>query len=143
MTSGLDRFPIIGAVKRRIAATAASAAIAVASPAVAADRSVQRSGKKPDGKPQVTRVAGAESHAARQALEVLRRDEMNLHRHRLAQALAAELPSTNANGIAQALAIAGGDPSVTLASSTGRSEAEIDEAFEAMARHAREARLKA
>jgi len=38
--------------------------------------------------------------------------------------------------------VADANPGISLARSTGRTEAEIEEAFEAMARHAREARLK-
>jgi hypothetical protein len=130
-------------VKRRIAATAASAAIAVAGPAVAADRTSQRNGSQPrTPKPQVTRVAAAESDAAQEALAVIWREEMRTHRHRLATALAAELPTASATGIERALERADVDPAPTLAATTGRSEAEIDEAFEAMARHARESRLR-
>jgi hypothetical protein len=131
-------------MKRRIAATAATAALAVAGPAVAADRSAQRNGHTPRSqKPRVTRVAAAESANARQALAVMHRQEMAAHRRKLAAALAAELPGDSPTGIALALEQAGDDPAATLARTTGRSEREIDEAFEAMARHAREARLRA
>ena len=133
--------PIIGTVKRRIVATASAAAIAVSGPAVA---TAQRNGQQqPRGnKPQVTRLAAAETTAAQQALNVLRREEMDSHRHNLATALAAELPTESPTGIERALAVADANPGISLARYTGRTEAEIEEAFEAMARHAREARLK-
>lgn len=130
-------------MKRRIAAATATAALAVAGPALAADRSAQRSGHQPRSqRPRITRIAAAESASAKQALGVIRREEMAAHRRHLAAALAAELPATNADGIEQALAAANADPAITLARTTGRSEQEIDEAFEAMARHARESRLR-
>ena len=133
---------MIGAVKRRIAATAASAALAVAGPAVAADRSARGGHQPRSAKPRVTRVAEAEQTQAQQQLAVARREEMNAHRHQLATALAAELPATTTARIERGLAGTGTDPAVLLADSTGRSVAEIDAAFEAMARHAREARLR-
>ena len=143
MTLGLDGCPKIRRVKRRIAAAATSAALAVAGPAVAADRSAQRGGQPRGAKPRVTRVAAADNATARQSLAVMQREEMAKHRHRLARALAAELPSVSADGIERGLEVAGADPSLSLARSTGHSEAEIDAAFEAMARHARESRLRA
>lgn len=131
---------MIGAVKRRIAAAATSAALAVAGPAAAAN--TQRNGQPRSSKPRVTRVAAAESARAQQALSVMQREEMATHRRQLATALAAELPSSTPTGIERALAGGGTDPAATLARSTGRSEAEIEQAFEAMARHARESRLR-
>lgn len=142
MTLGLDGCPNIGPVKRRIAAAATSAALAVAGPAAAADRSGQRNGQPRSAKPRVTRVAEADNAAARQSLAVMQRQEMARHRHHLAAALAVELPSVTAEGIERGLAVAGADPGGSLASSTGRSEDEIEAAFEAMARHARESRLR-
>ncbi len=132
MNGRLGRTPIIGAVKRRIAAATATAALAVSGPAVGA---TQRSGQHPPGgKPRVTRIGAAESDVARQALNVIRAEEMSSHRRRLAIALAAELPAASPNGIERALAVNAADPAATLAASTGRSEQEIDDAFEAMAR---------
>lgn len=129
-------------MKRRIAAAATSAALAVASPAVASDRGQQRNGQPRSGKPRVARVAAADSVVARESLAVLLREEMGEHRRRLARALAAELPTVEAGGIERGLATAGADPGASLARATGRSEAEIEAAFEAMARHAREARIR-
>jgi len=142
LTFGLDGCPTIDRVKRRIAAAATSAALAVAGPAVASDRNGQRNGQPRNAKPRVTRVAAADNAAARQSLAVMQREEMAKHRHRLARALAVELPSVPADGIERGLAVAGADPGGSLASSTGRTEAEIEAAFEAMARHARESRLR-
>ena len=127
-------------MKRRIAAAATSAALAVAGPAAA---SQQRNGGHPrSAKPRVTRVAAAESDRAQQTLAVMRREEMAAHRRQLATALAAELPTSTPTGIERVLARAEADPGPALARSTGRSEDEIDAAFEAMARHARESRLR-
>ena len=67
---------------------------------------------------------------------------MAAHRVRLAAALGAELPAASPDRIERALAAEGPDPAATLAETTGRSEEEIDEVFEAMARHAREAVLR-
>lgn len=131
-------------MKRRIAAAATSAALAVSGPAVAADRSGLRNGQPRSAKPRVARVAAAEQTSARQTLAIARREEMEIHRRHLAAALAAELPAATPARIERALAVndLGGDPAVALARTTGRTEAEIDAAFEAMARHAREARMR-
>lgn len=125
-------------MKRRIAAAATSAALAVSGPAVAANRPAQR-GQPRSPKPQVTRVAAAGSEGARDSLAALQRQEMLQHRRLLAQALAAELPAASPREIEHGLARSGADPATGLARSTGRSEDEIGAAFEAMARHAREA----
>ena len=141
MTLGLGGFPIIETVKRRIVATASAAAIAVSGSGIA---NAQRNAPQPRGaKPQVTRLAGAESAAAQQTLSVLRREEMDRHRQRLAEKLAAELPTTSPTAIERALAVTDANPGISLARSTGRTEDEIEAAYEAMARRAREARLRA
>lgn len=65
---------------------------------------------------------------------------MAAHRRRLARALAAELPAATPRRIERGLADSDTDPVEAVARSTGSSEDEIEAAFEAMARHARQAR---
>jgi hypothetical protein len=147
-----------GSVKRRIAATAATAALALSGPAVAARPASARtaSPSRPGGEP-VTLLAHSDQSRAASSLEASRRAEMASHRHQLAGALAAELGSASSpDRIERALAaadaeiskayssgerpqFAGGLP-VALARSSGMTEAELTEAFESMSRHALERR---
>ena len=147
-----------GSVKRRIAATAATAALALSGPAVAARPASARTAS-PAGsdKDAITRLVHSDHSVAAASLELSRRAEMADHRQRLAGALAAELGgSATAPRIERALAeadaeiseaysrgerpaFAGGLP-VSLAESAGMSEAELTEAFESMSRHALERR---
>jgi hypothetical protein len=129
---------------RKLAATAATAAIAVASPATAAKPTKQRSPL--GGKPRVSTLATVPGGEAQQKLEVMRRAELGEHRRLLASALAAELPRAEAGAVERGLAAAEEDPAAlaeSLAGTTGASEGDVEEAFEAMARNARAARLRA
>jgi hypothetical protein len=126
-------------VKRRIAATAATAALAVASPAAAATPQTARG--KSSVKPRVSRVAGAERGNAAQAIEAMRRAERDSHRRHLAAALAAELPG-GATAVEHGLRDGeAGEIGASLAAATGASEEQVEQAFEQMARHALERRL--
>ena len=104
---------------------------------ILAGRRARRRGR---GRPATVPIAAVESTAAREALDASSREEIASHRRRLAAALGAELPTASPARIERALATA--DPTASLAETTGRSEEEIDEVFEAMARHAREAVLR-
>ena len=131
--------------RRRIAATAATAAIAVASPAAGAKQSKART-PAGAGKPRISTIASAPQADALQNLEVMRRAELREHRRRLAAALADALPRGEAGAVERGLAAAAADPAAlarSVADSTGTSEGEVEEAFEAMARRARVARLRA
>lgn len=119
MTENLGCGASIAAVKRR--------------GTILAGRRARRRGR---GQPATAPIAAAESEGARAALDVRSREEIAAHRRQLAAALGAELPTASPARIERALAAA--DPTASLAVATGRSEAEIDEVFEAMARHARE-----
>jgi hypothetical protein len=140
-------------VKRRIAATAATAAIALGGPAAAERPAKARAAPPPRGAvPQVSRLAGTDRESAAAALEVSRRDELEGHRHRLAGALAAETGDADTATLEIALAEAheelsaaysrGERPSLSggfhadLAARSGISEDELEAAFEAMARRA-------
>jgi hypothetical protein len=128
-------------MKRRIAATAATAALAVASPAAAAKPQANRGNSSV--KPRVTRVGAAEQGNAVQALDAIRRAELDSHRRQLATALAAELPGGPAaveRGLREG---EGGEIAAPLAAATGTSEEQVERAFEQMARHALERRLSA
>lgn len=130
--------------RRKLAATAATAAIAVASPATAAKPAKQRVPTGP-GKARVSTIASPPQAAAQQTLEAMRRAERQDHRRRLASALAAELPRAEAGAVELGLAAAEADPARladSLARFTGASESEVADAFEAMARSAREAALR-
>jgi hypothetical protein len=147
-----------GSVKRRIAATAATAALALSGPAVAARPASARtaSSSRPGGEP-ITLLAHSDQSRAATSLEVSRRADMASHRHRLAGALAAELGNDGpADRIERALAaadaeiskaysrgqrpqFAGGLP-VALTRSSGISEATLSEAFESMSKRALERR---
>jgi hypothetical protein len=132
-------------MKRKLAATAATAAIAVAAPATAA-KPTQARGGMTAGKARVSRLAQPRRESAEQTLEVMRRDELREHRRKLASKLAAELPRTEPVAVERGLVAAASDPAALgaeLASATGVSERQVGDAFEAMARHARQARLRA
>lgn len=145
-------------VKRRIVATAATAAIALSGPATAAARPAATRTPlptRPGGDP-VTRLACSDQNEAALSLDVSRRTEMAGHRHMLAAALAAELGRTDAGSVERALetteveirdAYARGERPefvagipAALAAATGASEAELTAAFESMSRHALERR---
>jgi hypothetical protein len=138
-------------MKRKLAAATATAALAVAGPAAATRAAPRSSGPVHGAKPRVTRVGAAESDGARQRLDALRSAERREHRHALASALAAELPAAGPDAVERGLAAAdlqvsnylGGQAkaspeglAATLARTTGASEDQIADAFEAMARHA-------
>ena len=142
------------AVKRRIAATAATAALAISGPAVAARPASARtpSPARAGGDP-VSRLAHADQSWAASSLEVSRTTEMATHRQRLATALAAEVGGSAAaarieRGLEAADADIGSAYSrgerpqfadglpVALVESSGLSEAKLAEAFESMSRHA-------
>lgn len=145
-------------VKRRIAATAATAAIALSGPATAAARPAATRTPLPTrpGADPVTRLAHSDQAAAELSLDVSRRVEMAGHRHKLAGALAAELGRADAGSIERALeateaemrdAYARGERPefvagipASLAAETGATEAELAAAFESMSRHALERR---
>jgi len=140
-------------VKRRIAATAATAAIAISSPAVAARPAKARAASPPGiGSAPAARLAQSDRGTVAATLEASRREEMDGHRRRLAGALAAETGETDTATLEVALAGAqeeladaysrGERPQfedgihAALARRTGMSEDELDAAFEAMSRHA-------
>lgn len=143
-------------VKRRIAATAATAALALSGPAVAARPASARTATPPrPGASPITRVANSDQTRAATALEVSRKAEMSSHRHLLAGALAAEAGgAADASQLERALAAAeaqlssaysrGERPAFArglhadLAESAGMSENELDDAFESMSRRALE-----
>ncbi len=146
------------AVKRRIAATAATAALALSGPAVAARPASARTAPPPRsaGNP-ITRLANSDQAGAATSLEVSRRAELASHRRLLAGALAAEVGGSGAAPrLERALADAdarmstaysrgerpqfsGGLPA-ELAASAGMTESELADAFEAMSRRALERR---
>ncbi len=140
-------------VKRRIAATAATAALALSGPATAAARPASTrapSPKGPEGDP-ITRLVRSDHSEAEAAMDVSRRAEMADHRRRLADALAAELDG-DPRSIEHALeaadwelseaysrgerpAFVAGVPAA-LTAATGISEEELAAAYESMSRHA-------
>ncbi len=146
-------------MKRRIAATAATAALALSGPAAAAARPAgtrSATPPRPSGNP-VSRIAHSDQSRAAMSLDVARRNEMAGHRARLAGALADELGGRgDADSIERALAAAETEasaayargerpPSVAvlpdaIAGVTGMSDEEISAAFEAMSRNALERR---
>jgi len=145
-------------VKRRIATTAATAALALSGTATAAARpaSVRTPlPTRPDGDPPA-KLAECDQTQAALALDASRRTEMAGHRKKLAGALAAELGDRDAGAIERALAKAeaevgdayargerprfvAGVPAA-LAAAIGTSEEELSAAFESMSRNARERR---
>jgi hypothetical protein len=142
-------------VRRRIAATAATAALALSGPAVAARPASARTTSPPrPGSSPITRLANSDQTEAATALEVSRKAEMATHRHLLAGALAAEPGTADAERLERALAQAetrmssaysrGERPAFArglladLAASAGMSEDELTAAFESMSRRALE-----
>jgi hypothetical protein len=131
-------------MKRKLAATAATAALAVASPAAAAKPTTPRT-PAGGGKVRVSRLVEPQRASAQQALDVMRREERRRHRRELASALAAQMPRAEALAVERGLAAAEADPAhlaTSVARTTGASERQVADAFEAMARHARAARLR-
>ena len=144
-------------VKRRIAATAATAALALSGPAAAGARPASRTPlpTRPGGEP-IAKLAHAEQSRAAASLDASRRTEMAGHRRHLAGALAAELGDRDADSIERALATAETEMSdayargerprfvaglpVALTAATGMSEEELTAAFESMSRNALERR---
>ncbi len=140
-------------VKRRIAATAATAAIALSGPATAAARpaSPRTLPTRPAGDP-VARLANSDQSQAALSLDVSRRAEMANHRRRLAGALAAELGDRDAATIERALATADAEVSdayargerprfvaglpAALADGAGIGDEELAAAFESMSQNA-------
>jgi hypothetical protein len=129
--------------RRRIAATAATAALAVASPATAAKTGHVRA--PVGGKARVSSVAAAGNDRALQSLDALRSAELRDHRHRLAAALAAELPSAAEPEVERGLAVADDgsvDLGTAIAHTTGASEEQVEAAFESMAQRALVRRIR-
>jgi hypothetical protein len=144
-------------MKRRIAATAATAALALSGPAAAARPAAARSpGPARPGGDRVARLTTSDQNRAALSLDATRRSEMISHRRRLAGALAAELGNRDAAALERAIAAAETEVSdayargerprfvagipAALADATGLSEDELGAAFESMSRHARERR---
>jgi hypothetical protein len=143
-------------VRRRIAATAATAALAVSGPAIAAPPA-SASRTKPPTRPSHARVAA--SHRGENGVAAARRTELAAHRKVLAEALAAELGAEKAPAIERSLsqidaeiesAYARGERpdlrggiQAALGSRIGVGENEVAEAFESMSRHAVERQLGA
>ena len=141
-------------VRRRIAATAATAALAVSGPAIAARPATAARANAPIRPPQARTAA---SHNGENGVAVARRTELAAHRTVLAQALAAELGAEKAPAIERSLAqideeiesayARGERPDLhggiqaALGSRIGVGEREVADAFESMSRHAVERRL--
>jgi len=140
---------------RRIATTAATAALALSGGVTAAPVASARSPlpARPRAE-QVVKLAGADRVAAELSIEATRRSEMDAHRRRLAGALATELDRGDADSLERAIAAAdaavsdayargerphfkGGIPAV-LTDAAGVSEEELADAFESMSRNARQ-----
>ena len=145
-------------VKRRIAATAATAAIALSGPATAAARPAATrtpAPTRPAGDPVALHVQASRSEGQR-SIDLVRRTELAGHRRQLAGALAAELPGVDPGSIESALeaadaqardAYARGERPATgaglpaaLAAVSGSSDEELEAAFESMSRRALERR---
>lgn len=144
-------------VKRRIAATAATAALALSGPAAAARPATARSPvpTRPDGD-RVARLATSDQVEAALSLDATRRSEMATHRRRLAAALAAELDHRDPASLERAIAVAEAEVNdayargerprfvagvpAALTAATGISEQELGAAFESMSQHALERR---
>ena len=144
-------------MKRRIAATAATAALALGGGATASARPSPRTPlpTRPGGDPVAKLAQSGQSRAAR-ALDLSRRNEMAGHRRHLAGALAAEIGERDAASIEQALEAAeaeigdaysrgerprfvAGIPAALTAAS-GMSAEQLSAAFESMSRNALERR---
>jgi hypothetical protein len=121
-------------MRRRIAATAASAAIAVGGGigSATAQSSPVRGGKAQ------TRIAGSERTNGADDMNVIAREEQDGHRRTLADRLAPHLAGVEPARIEAALTA--GTP-IELARRIGVGEDEVDAAFEAMSRRALERRL--
>lgn len=147
-------------MKRRIAATAATAALALSGPATAVARPASRAPQptRPAADP-VARLVHSEQSRAAASLDLSRRSEKADHRQRLAGALAAELGDRDPSAIERALeaadaeiddayargerpAFIAGIPAALVAS-TGISDDELTAAFESMSRNALERRRAA
>ncbi len=142
-------------MRRRIAATAATAALAVTGPALAAGPAAAR--ERPPARAPNARAAA--SPRGENGVAVARRIELAAHRRALAKALAAELGADKAPAIERGLTqidaeiesayARGGRPDLhggieaALGSRLGVGEREITEAFESMSRHAVERTLGA
>ena len=144
-------------VRRRIAATAATAAIAVSGPAIAAKPASASRSKQLDRSSGISSVdLGAARGAGSDGVDAARREELAAHRRLLASALGAELGPGRAGAIERGLgqidaamdaaysrgerpALNGGLPA-ELGRRIGAEPDEVAEAFEAMARHAVERR---
>lgn len=144
-------------MQRRIAATAATAAIALSPAAAAARPAASRTPlpTRPGGDP-VERFAQTDQAEATLALDASRRAEMADHRRRLAGALAAELGGPAAAEIEHAIGVAEDDLSdayargerprfvagipAALTAASGVSADELAAAYESMSRHALERR---
>lgn len=139
-------------VRRRIAAGAATAALAVSGPALAAKPASASRGKPPT-RPQAARTTRlARSHREANGVAVARREELAAHRKVLAAALAAELGPEKATAIERSLsqidaeiesAYARGERpdlhggiQAALGSRIGMGEQEVAAAFESMSQHA-------
>lgn len=148
-------------VKRRIAATAATAALALSGPAAAGARPASARTPlptRPDGDP-VAKLAHSDQTQAAMLLDLSRRTEMASHRQRLAGALAAELGGSDPGTIERALAAADAEMTeayargerprfvaglpAALADATGMSDDQLTAAFESMSRNALAARRAA
>jgi hypothetical protein len=143
-------------VRRRIAATAATAALAVGGPAVGAGPGSDRAMAPPrPGAARSSEIGGARG-SGQAEIDAARREDLAAHRHLLASALAAELGPGRIGAIEGGLAgidaqlsasysrgerlrLRGGLPA-ELGRRIGVGEREVEDAFEAMARHARERR---
>lgn len=120
-------------MRRRLAATAATAAIAVGGGVgtAPAQSSPLRGGKSP-----TTRIAGSERTNGADDMATIARGELVRHRRQLARRLAPHLRGADADRIESALAARPDE----LAGRIGVSEADVDAAFEAMSRRALERR---
>ena len=144
-------------VRRRIAATAATAAIAVSGPALAAKPASAARGKQPP-RAGTTRTldGGSARGAGADDIDAARRQELAAHRRLIASALSAELGAGQSGAIERELgqidaemgaayargerpAMDGGLPA-ELGRRIGVGTDDVAEAFEAMARHALERR---
>ena len=121
------------AMRRRLAATAATAAIAVGGGfgTASAQTSPVRGGKAQ------TRIAGSERTNGADDMEAIMREEQAHHRRQLAGRLAPHLSGVDSARIEAALSA--GSPN-ELARRIGVGEDEIGDAFEAMSRRALERR---
>ena len=120
-------------MRRRLAATAATAAIAVGGGlgTASAQTSPARGGKAP------TRIAGSERTNGADDMDAITREEQVHHRRQLASRLAPHVSGVDPARIEAALAAG---TTTELARRIGVGEDEIGDAFEAMSRRALERR---